>query len=122
VQLPYVPDYCDQPYHMFYVLLPSLAERQRMMAHLNSRQVNSVFHYLPLHLSRMGRRFGGKDGDCPVTEDVSDRLLRLPFHNDLTEVDQAQVVSAIKDFGVEKSSAFCTATLGAVAVPGDERS
>lgn len=46
----------------------------------------------------MGRRFGGKDGDCPVTEDVSDRLLRLPFYNDLTEADQARVVGAIKAF------------------------
>jgi dTDP-4-amino-4,6-dideoxygalactose transaminase len=122
VQLPYVPDYCDQSYHMFYLLLPSLAERQRMIAHLDSRQVNSVFHYLPLHLSGMGRRFGGKDGDCPVTEDVSDRLLRLPFHNDLSEADQARVVTAIKDFGRERNSAFRTATLGAVAVRGDERS
>ena len=122
VQLPYVPDYCDQPYHMFYLRLPSLAERQRMVAHLQSRQVNSVFHYLPLHLSRMGRRFGGKDGDCPVTEDVSDCLLRLPFYNDLTEVDQARVVTAIKDFGRERNSALSTAPPGAVAVPGEERS
>jgi dTDP-4-amino-4,6-dideoxygalactose transaminase len=122
VPLPFVPAYCDQPYHMFYLLLPSLEERQRLIAHLNSRQINSVFHYLPLHLSRMGRRFGGKEGDCPVTEDVSDRLLRLPFYNDLTEADQARVVTAIKDFGRERSSAFSTATLGAVAASGDERS
>ncbi len=122
VQLPYVPDYCDQPYHMFYLRLPSLAKRQQMVAHLQSRQVNSVFHYLPLHLSRMGRRFGGKDGDCPVTEDVSDCLLRLPFYNDLTEVDQTRVVTAIKDFERERNSALSTAPLGAVAVPGEERS
>jgi dTDP-4-amino-4,6-dideoxygalactose transaminase len=54
-----------------------------------------VFHYLPLHLSDMGRHSGGKVGDCPVTEDVSERLLRLPFYNELSEAEQAQVVEAI---------------------------
>jgi dTDP-4-amino-4,6-dideoxygalactose transaminase len=98
VRLPHVPAHCEQPYHMFYLLLPSLEERQALIAHLNARGVNSVFHYLPLHLSGMGRRFGGQEGDCPVTEDVSDRLLRLPFYNDLTEADQARVVAAITEF------------------------
>jgi len=63
--------------------------------------VNSIFHYQPLHLSKMGRRFGGREGDCPVTEHVSDCLLRLPFYNDLTEEDQSKVVTAIKDFKVQ---------------------
>jgi dTDP-4-amino-4,6-dideoxygalactose transaminase len=98
VQVPFIPAHCEQPYHMYFLLLPSLEKRQAMIAHLNVRDVNSVFHYLPLHLSIMGRRFGGKEGDCPVTEDVSDRLLRLPFYNDLTEADQARVVSAITTF------------------------
>jgi dTDP-4-amino-4,6-dideoxygalactose transaminase len=98
VQVPFIPPHCEQPYHMFYLLLPSLEKRQAMIAHLNARNVNSVFHYLPLHLSIMGQRFGGQEGDCPVTEDVSDRLVRLPFYNDLTEADQARVVSAITNF------------------------
>jgi dTDP-4-amino-4,6-dideoxygalactose transaminase len=98
VRLPYVPEHCEQPYHMFYLLLPSLAERQPMMAHLNSRGINSLFHYLPLHLSGMGRQLGGNERDCTVTEEVSDRLLRLPFFNDLTEEDQARVTTAVKEF------------------------
>ena len=98
VQLPFVPPYCDQAYHMFYMLLPDLEQRQAMIRHLKSRGINSVFHYLPLHLSDMGRKFGGKPGDCPVTEKVSDQLLRLPFYNELTEADQALVVQSIKDF------------------------
>ena len=57
-----------------------------------------MFHYLPLHLSEMGQQFGGKAGDCPVTEDVSDRLLRLPFYNDLTEDEQARVIAALCAF------------------------
>jgi dTDP-4-amino-4,6-dideoxygalactose transaminase len=98
VQLPVVPSHCEQAYHMFYLLLSSLAERQSLIAHLSAREINSVFHYLPLHLSDMGRQFGGKEGDCPVTEGVSDRLLRLPFYNELTQADQDRVIAAIKDF------------------------
>jgi len=101
VQLPSVPSHCEQPYHMFYLVLPSLAARQALITYLNAHEINSVFHYLPLHLSSMGRKFGGKKGDCPVTEDVSDRLLRLPFYNDLAEVDQARVLAAIKGFNWE---------------------
>jgi len=98
IGLPTIPEHCTQPYHMFYILMRSLDERQALIAHLKAQGILSAFHYLPLHLSDMGRRFGGKEGDCPVTEDVSDRLLRLPFYNDLTESDQTRVVEAISKF------------------------
>jgi len=98
IQLPYVPAYCDQAYHMYYMLLPTLALRQGLISHLRQRGIESVFHYLPLHLSVMGRRFGGKPGDCPVTERVSDQLIRLPFHNALTEADLTKVVEAVLEF------------------------
>ncbi len=98
VRLPVVPPHCDQPYHLFYLLTPSLAFRQALMAHLKAHSILSVFHYQPLHLSAMGQRFGGRPGDCPVTEDVSDRLLRLPLYNDLTEADQARVIAAVQAF------------------------
>jgi dTDP-4-amino-4,6-dideoxygalactose transaminase len=98
VQLPFVPQWCEQPYHMFYMLMPSLEDRQGMIAYLKEQGILSVFHYLPLHLSDMGRHFGGKPGDCPVTEDVSDRLLRLPFYNELTEAEQTAVIEAIKNY------------------------
>ena len=98
VRLPIIPAHCEQAYHMFYLLLPSLEYRQALIAHLKSCAILSVFHYLPLHLSNMGRQFGGKEGDCPVTEDVSDRLLRLPYYFELSEADQEQVVTAIHSF------------------------
>jgi dTDP-4-amino-4,6-dideoxygalactose transaminase len=98
--LPSVPESCEQSYHMFYILLPSLKERQGLIAHLRDHDILGVFHYLPLHLSEMGRRWGGQPGDCPVAEDVSERLLRLPFYYDLTEADQNRVVSAILEFYV----------------------
>ena len=98
VRLPIVPADCEQAYHMFYILLPSLEDRQALITHLREQDIYSVFHYLPLHISDMGQRFGGRPGDCPVTEDVSDRLLRLPFYNDLDEEGQSRVVEAIKQF------------------------
>jgi dTDP-4-amino-4,6-dideoxygalactose transaminase len=98
VQLPVVPSHCQQPYHLFHLLLPSLEQRQAFLAHLRTHDVSSVFHYLPLHISEMGKRFGGKAGDCPVTEDIADRLARLPFHNSLTEADQERVVDLTRQF------------------------
>ena len=97
-RLPVIPPECDQPYHMFYLLMPSLEKRQALIAHLKSRGILSVFHYLSLHLSEMGQRLGGKQGDCPVTEDISDRLIRLPFHNDLSETEQLIIIKAISEF------------------------
>jgi dTDP-4-amino-4,6-dideoxygalactose transaminase len=98
IKLPVVPVHCEQPYHMFYLLLSSPEQRQTLIEYLKTRGIQCVFHYLPLHLSKMGRQFGGKPGDCPVTEAASDRILRLPFYNDLTEIDQARVVRTIKEF------------------------
>ena len=98
VQLPVVPDNTEQTYHMFYLLLPSLKERQAFINHLKVNEIMSVFHYLPLHLSEMGLKFGGKVGDCPVTEDISDRLVRLPFFNTLSTADLERVVEATTSF------------------------
>ncbi len=83
---------------MFYLLLPTLGLRQNLIAYLRERGVYSVFHYLPLHLSDMGQSFGGEIGDCPVTERVSDQLIRLPFHNSLTSSEQEQVIDLIQEF------------------------
>ena len=98
VKLPYVPAHCEQAYHMFYLLLPNLQLRQRLITHLRQRGVVSVFHYLPLHTSEMGQRFGSRPGDCPVTERVSDQLVRLPFYNSLTSEDQQYVIESILEY------------------------
>ncbi|MEP7288189.1 MAG: dTDP-4-amino-4,6-dideoxygalactose transaminase [Chloroflexota bacterium] len=104
VQLPYVPAHCEQAYHMYYLIMPSLAHRQAMIRHLSMCKVNSVFHYLPLHLSPMGQRFGGKVGECPVAERVSDCLLRLPFFNGLTTAQQDQVIESVQAFDFSAAS------------------
>lgn len=95
---PHVPDSCEQSYHMYYMLLPSESFRAELIAHLKQRGVHSVFHYVPLHTSPMGEHFGGRRGDCPVTEDISDRLLRLPFYNSLSEIEQNYVIESILQF------------------------
>lgn len=98
VRLPIVPAECEQSYHMFYVIMPSLESRQALISHLAGFGILAVFHYLPLHLSPMGLRFGGRHGDCPVTEDLADRLLRFPFFTGMTSSEQTQVIDAVRAF------------------------
>jgi dTDP-4-amino-4,6-dideoxygalactose transaminase len=98
VRLPIVPPECEQSYHMFYVIMPSLESRQALISHLAGFGILAVFHYLPLHLSPMGLRFGGRHGDCPVTEDLADRLLRFPFFTGMTSSEQTQVIDAVRAF------------------------
>jgi len=98
LQLPIIPPYCEQSYHMFYLVLGSPDERQDLMRYLQSQGILAIFHYLPLHLSKMGQSYGGKSGDCPITESISDRLLRLPFYFDLSLSDQDEVIQAIYEF------------------------
>jgi dTDP-4-amino-4,6-dideoxygalactose transaminase len=98
VGLPRAPEHCIHPQHLFYLLLPSERVRRDLIDHLKARDILAVFHYLPLHLSPVGRRFGGRPGDCPVTEDVSARLLRLPLYPNLTESEQEDVIRAVLEF------------------------
>jgi dTDP-4-amino-4,6-dideoxygalactose transaminase len=100
VALPNMPSHIEQPYHMFFVVMKTAAQRDRLIAHLAKAGIQSAFHYVPLHLSKMGRSFGSQEGDCPVSESVSACLLRLPFYNCLTEVEQEQVVSALEKFRI----------------------
>ncbi len=95
VRQPFIPSNCQQSYHMYYLLFPTLAQRQSFIERLKERDILSVFHYLPLHLSDMGLRFGGKAGDCPVTERVSDQLVRLPFFYNLTDAEQDRVIEVV---------------------------
>jgi len=100
VRLPVVPAECEQAYHMFYMVLPTLEFRQSLISHLKAQGILSVFHYVPLHSSDMGRKWAARETHCPVAEDVSVRLLRLPFYNDLTEAEQVGVVAAVTSFCV----------------------
>jgi len=98
VRVPIAPLECEQSYHMFYVIMPSFEARQALISHLAGLGILAVFHYLPLHLSPMGLRFDGRQGDFPVTEDLSDRLLRFPFFNGMSDSEQSQVIDAVRAF------------------------
>jgi dTDP-4-amino-4,6-dideoxygalactose transaminase len=97
-RLPIVSSECEQSYHMFYLIMPSFERRQALISHLAGLGILAVFHYLPLHLSPMGLRFGGGKGECPVTEDLADRVLRLPFFTGMSISEQAQVIDAVRAF------------------------
>lgn len=94
----HVPSHCDQPAHVFALLLPDLATRTAFLTHLRERGVQSVFHYQPLHLSEVGRALGGRPGQCPVTENIADRLARLPLHAGLTDPELERVLAAVTSF------------------------
>ncbi|PJF27358.1 MAG: dTDP-4-amino-4,6-dideoxygalactose transaminase [Phototrophicales bacterium] len=98
ITTPSVPAECEQPYHLYYLLMPSLEARTAFIAHMKANGILTVFHYLPLHLSDMGKTYGGQIGDCPVTEDIADRLVRLPLYNDMSESQQAQVIERALQF------------------------
>ncbi len=101
IGLPYVPAHCQQPFHMFYLLMPTLASRQRLIEHLKARGILSVFHYVPLDRSPMGKKYGVFE--CPQTQRVADTLVRLPLYNDLSDSAQEQIVDAIREFSVGSS-------------------
>ena len=98
ITIPTVPPYAAHPAHLFALLMPSAAARTALIEHLGARGILAVFHYIPLHLSPMGQRFGGAPGDCPVTEDISERLVRLPFYSDLTRDEQTNVIETVTSF------------------------
>lgn len=98
LRLPIVPEECESNYHLFYLLLPDRQTRDGLMAHLKEKGILAVFHYIPLHTAPMGRKFGYAEGDLPVTEELSGRLLRLPLYYEITEQEQARVVSEVVAF------------------------
>jgi len=98
LRLPYVSSECESNSHLFYIILNDENTRNELMDYLKSKGILAVFHYIPLHLSQVGRSMGYTDGQLPITEDMSGRLLRLPFYHDMTKDNQAEVVDTIKDF------------------------
>jgi dTDP-4-amino-4,6-dideoxygalactose transaminase len=98
LRMPVVPAGCECHHRTFFLILRSGATRDTLMEHLKRNGVSAVFHFVPLHTSSMGRRFGYADGDLPVTEDLSERLLRLPSFADITEAEQARVVDLVEAF------------------------
>jgi dTDP-4-amino-4,6-dideoxygalactose transaminase len=109
VRRPVVPEHCEQAWHMYYLLMPSLEARTEFIARLKEKGVTAVFHYLPLNKSAYAlqmasgesafntlRRDKWRMAKCPVTEDVSDRIVRLPFYTSMSEEEQGRVIEEVK--------------------------
>ncbi|MFA5203908.1 MAG: dTDP-4-amino-4,6-dideoxygalactose transaminase [Lentisphaeria bacterium] len=100
LRLPQAPPGCEHNAHMFYIITNSVALRTQLLAHLKQNNIQAVFHYVPLHTSPMGRQYGCRPGDLPVTEELSERLIRLPCYYELCQEDQDVIIGRIKEFFV----------------------
>jgi dTDP-4-amino-4,6-dideoxygalactose transaminase len=98
IQLPSIPPSAGSNHHLFYALFEDEATRNRAIKFFSAREIGTAFHYLPLHLSPVGRSLGFNPGDCPVSESVSARLLRLPLYPSLKSDDQAKVIETLFGF------------------------
>jgi dTDP-4-amino-4,6-dideoxygalactose transaminase len=97
VRIPNVPDYCKHPFHLFYLIMQSVDQRNALIQHLLNHGIQAAFHFPPLHLSAMGSKYGVK-GDLPITEKISDCLIRLPFYSELSEDKLIYIIDALHKF------------------------
>jgi dTDP-4-amino-4,6-dideoxygalactose transaminase len=84
--------------HIMYIITGSLEERTRLTEYLKDRAIKAVFHYVPLHSSPMGEKYCRSHGNLIHTDDISDRLLRLPLYYEMTDDEVERVVAAVGDF------------------------
>lgn len=94
---PYIPDYSKHNAHMYYIVLPTEQLRNKLMAKLKENGIGATFHYIPLHTSPMGQKFGYKEGDLPITEEYAKRILRLPLYADIEEKDLQYICNKIHE-------------------------
>lgn len=98
IRQPVVPNHCEQAYHMYYLLMPSLRERTDLIERLADEGIKAVFHYLPLNRSEYAvKKLGLREGHigCPIAEDISERLVRLPFYTSMSEEEQSRVIEVV---------------------------
>lgn len=98
VRLPYIPEYASPNYHMFYIVVNEKEDRNKLINYLKAKGILSVFHYVPLHTSPMGIKLGNKKGELPVTEDLSERIIRLPMYYGLSKAEIEYIVNNIYGF------------------------
>jgi len=97
VRLPVVPNHASHNGHLFYLLLPAGVSRAELLTDLNNRGVNAIFHYVPLHDSPAGRRYGCVASRMDVTTDLSSRLIRLPLWVGLKPQDMEFVIASVTE-------------------------
>jgi dTDP-4-amino-4,6-dideoxygalactose transaminase len=95
---PHVPTGCEHVGHVYHIRFPGGDQRTRFIDYMKQRNISCVFHYQPLHASPIGQRFGGRIGQCPVSEHAGECLVRLPLYNTLSDSDQTRVIDAVLAF------------------------
>jgi len=103
IRRPYMDEHCSCNGHIFYIITGGLEERSRLISFLKSRNIFSVFHYVPLHSSPAGIKYGRSFGDLKITDEISDRVLRLPLYFEMKDDDIQHVVDTVASF-YEKTS------------------
>ncbi|MGV2963551.1 dTDP-4-amino-4,6-dideoxygalactose transaminase [Paenibacillus sp. AGC30] len=98
IKLPFIPGECEHNAHMFYIKCKSLEERTRLIQFLRSKEIQSVFHYIPLHSSTGGLQFGRFHGVDKFTTSESDKILRLPMYYNIDDNNIGKVIEAIYNF------------------------
>lgn len=98
IQLPYIPEYATNNAHMYYIIMPSEEVRSEFINYMKQDDIATPFHYIPLHLSTVGKKMGYKEGDLPVTEEYANRLVRLPLYADMTNEEVDKVILKLNKF------------------------
>jgi dTDP-4-amino-4,6-dideoxygalactose transaminase len=98
IQLPIIPQYCNHNAHMFYIKVKDLKTRTKLLEYLKEKDINAVFHYVPLHSSKAGEEFGKFVGEDIYTTKDSQRIIRLPMYYNLSIIDIKNVLKVIYEF------------------------
>ena len=99
VSLPFIPSHCEQSYHMFYMLFPDKATRDKFITYMAGHGIGATFHYLPLHNSIMGSKIAlSNQLGCPASVRTSECIVRLPLYYDLKENEQSRIIEIAKTF------------------------
>ena len=98
IELPFIPKNCEHNAHMFYIKVEDINERTELISHLKENDIQAVFHYIPLHSSRAGKKFGRFHGEDRYTTKESERLLRLPMYYGLEIENVVYIIEKIKEF------------------------
>lgn len=98
IRLPVIPDGCIHNAHMYYLITKSLKERTELIEFLKQNGISAVFHYIPLHSSPAGIKFGRFDGKDVVTTEYSERIVRLPLYYGLKEAERQVVIDKVYEF------------------------
>jgi len=93
-----VPDHCDHNAHMYYVLLPKETDRQSILDEYKKRNISTVFHYVPLHSSPAGQRYGRTPQNLPLTNALSEQLIRLPLWVGISKEQQESVIEVLSEY------------------------